>query len=290
MTIPGFVPQSRTESIETLIRMALAEDVGPGDCTTEWTVPAAATGTARIVAKASVVIAGIEPACRVFQSVDPHLEISVSVRDGGSAEPGDTVLEVSGGIAAILQAERTALNFLGRLSGIATLTRAFAKELEGTSARVVDTRKTTPGWRMLEKDAVRAGGGRNHRMGLHDMVLIKENHVAAAGGISAALASVKAANHAGLPVEIEVRNLEEFGEALANLPTRIMLDNMSLGDMRDAVRIASSLGSERPDLEASGNVTLDTIKRIGQTGVDLISVGALTHSAPVADLSLKLEA
>lgn len=289
MSAPSFVPQSRSETIETLIRMGLSEDVGAGDRTTEWTVPSDATGTAMIVAKAGLVVAGIEPACRVFQTVDPHLDLNVFVRDGGSAEPGTRVVEVSGRIASILQAERTALNFLGRLSGIATLTRAFARELAGTDATVIDTRKTTPGWRVLEKDAVRSGGGRNHRMGLHDMVLIKENHIAAAGGITQALKAVASANRAGLPVEIEVRSLEEFAEALQNPPDRIMLDNMSLNDMREAVRIARALGSARPDLEASGNVTLQTIRKIGQTGVDLISVGALTHSAPVADLSLRLD-
>lgn len=290
MTVRSFVPQSRTESIETLIRMALSEDVGSGDRTTEWTVPADAVGTAGIFAKASLVVAGIEPACRVFQTVDPELEISVAIRDGGAAEPGTRVLAISGRLASILQAERTALNFLGRLSGIATLTRAFTRELQGTDARVIDTRKTTPGWRLLEKDAVRSGGGRNHRMGLHDMVLIKENHIAAAGGISAALKAVADANQAGLAVEVEVRSLGEFSEALANRPDRIMLDNMSLSEMREAVRMAGALGQARPDLEASGNVTLETVRKIGQTGVDLISVGALTHSAPVADLSLRLEA
>ncbi len=286
---PSFVPQSRSEAIETLIRMGLSEDVGAGDRTTEWTVPAKATGTAGIFAKASLVVAGIEPACRVFQTVDPQLDLDVFVRDGGSAEPGERVMEVSGRVTSILQAERTALNFLGRLSGIATLTRAFAEELSGTDATVIDTRKTTPGWRVLEKDAVRSGGGRNHRMGLHDMVLIKENHIAAAGGIAAALSAVAGSNRSGLPVEIEVGSLEEFGEALVFGPDRIMLDNMSLGDMREAVRIARVLGSSRPDLEASGNVTLQTVRKIGQTGVDLISVGALTHSAPVADLSLRLD-
>jgi nicotinate-nucleotide pyrophosphorylase (carboxylating) len=213
------------------------------------------------------------------------------VEDGQRAHPGDVVLRVLGPLASILTAERAALNFLGHLSGIATHTRRFVDAVAGTGARILDTRKTTPGWRALEKEAVRAGGGTNHRMGLYDFVLIKDNHIAAAGGITAAVERVRASPRAtGLPVEVEVTSLDELTEALGLRVERILLDNMSLGAMADAVRRARVLGPERPELEASGNVTLETVRSVAETGVDWISVGALTHSAGAADLSLRVEA
>ena len=274
--------------LDALVRAALAEDVGPGDWTTAWTVESGTPGRAEIVAKAELVVAGIPPAVAVFSAVDPNLAVKVLRGDGQAAHPGDVVLEVSGSAAAILTAERTALNFLGRLSGVATLTRRFVDAVAGTGARVVDTRKTTPGWRGLEKAAVRAGGGSNHRMGLWDMVMIKDNHIAAAGGITAAVERVRAHNRQGLPIELEVRTDAELDEALALGVHRILLDNMDVAALRRSVERANRLGAKRPELEASGNVTLATIRDVAATGVDLVSVGALTHSAPVADLSLRM--
>lgn len=284
----GHLPPTREEILVTLIRVALAEDVGPGDWTSAWTIPGEARGEAEIVAKQDVVAAGMEAARRVFLAVDPDLEVRALCRDGDRVERGGTLLQVRGAMRSILTAERTALNFLGRLSGIATLTRTFVDAVAGTRARIVDTRKTTPGWRFLEKDAVLAGGGANHRMGLYDMVLIKDNHIAACGGIRRALEAVARENHAGLPVEVEVTSLAELGEALQDPPDRILLDNMSPREMTEAVQRVSSLGDARPELEASGNVRLETVRDIARTGVDLISVGALTHSAPTADLSLRV--
>lgn len=278
-------------ALRTLIALALREDVGAGDWTTLWTVPGELKATATIRAKAPLVVSGTDAAVRVFRTVDPALDIQVLVGDGAACVPGDPVIRVSGTVRSILTAERTALNFLGRLSGIATLTRRFVDAVAGTGATVVDTRKTTPGWRHLEKAAVRDGGGGNHRMGLHDMVLIKDNHVAAAGGVTAALEGVAARNRASLPVELEVKTLDELREALGAtpLPDRILLDNMSLSDMDAAVRMVAALQVPRPLLEASGNLDLQRAGLVARTGVDLLSVGALTHSAPVADLSLLLE-
>jgi nicotinate-nucleotide pyrophosphorylase (carboxylating) len=278
-------------ALRTLIAMALREDVGAGDWTTLWTVPGELRATATVRAKAPLVVSGTDAATRVFSAVDPTLQVEVVAGDGVACGPGDPVLRVSGSVRSILTAERTALNFLGRLSGIATLTRRFVDAMAGTGATVVDTRKTTPGWRHLEKAAVRAGGGENHRMGLHDMVLVKDNHVAAAGGVTAALEAVASRNRAALPVELEVRTLDELQEALhaKPRPARILLDNMTVATMEEAVRLVGALPSPRPLLEASGNLDLERVPAVARTGVDLLSVGALTHSAPVADLSLLLE-
>ena len=276
------------ENLGALVRLALAEDVGPGDWSTDWIVESGRQGRATIVAKEDVVIAGVEAAVAVFEAVDSALTAGVVRGDGIRAKAGEVVLDVTGPVTGILTGERTALNFLGRLSGIATLTRAYVDAVLGTGARVVDTRKTTPGWRQLEKAAVRSGGGLNHRMGLYDMVMIKDNHIVAAGGITAAVSQVRARNEPGLPVEVEVRALEELEEALGLEVERILLDNMDLGMLRAAVERTHRLGSRRPDLEASGNVALDTIRDVTETGVDLVSVGALTHSAPIADLSLQM--
>lgn len=278
-------------ALDALVALALREDVGVADWTTLWTVPSERTGRARIVAKAPMVLAGVDAALRVFRAVDPALEVEVHHPDGAECPPGTTVLSLRGSARSILTAERTALNFLGRLSGIATLTRRYVEAVRGTGAAVVDTRKTTPGWRPLEKAAVRAGGGVNHRQGLHDMVLVKDNHIAAAGGIREALSGVAARNRAGLPVEVEVTSLPELEEALSfrPRPDRILLDNMSPELMRRAVERVAGEPGPRPLLEASGNVTLETIRTVASTGVDLVSVGALTHSAPSADLSLRME-
>lgn len=284
----GFVSIERSEVLSTLIRMALAEDIGGGDWTSEWTLEPGARGRAVIVAKSDLVVAGIETAVRVFRAVDPDLRVEPRAVDGSRSRAEDVVLAVEGSLPSILTGERTALNFLSRLSGVATTTRRFVDAVEGTEARIVDTRKTTPAWRHLEKDAVRAGGGFNHRMGLHDMVLIKDNHIVAAGGIEAAIRAVRRANDLDLPVEVEVGDLDQLAVALRFGVERILLDNMTPDVLREAVSRAHALGENRPELEASGNVTLETVRTVAETGVDLISVGALTHSAPAADLSLRV--
>jgi nicotinate-nucleotide pyrophosphorylase (carboxylating) len=274
-----------------LIEAALAEDVGPGDFTTLWTVPAGRRADAYILCKAaSGVVAGLDVAAEVFRRVDPALEVVPLADDGGEVMCDDLVMRVSGSAASILTAERTALNFLQQLSGVATMTRRYVDAIAGTGARVIDTRKTTPGMRLLEKAAVVAGGGANHRVGLFDMVMIKDNHIAAAGGITAAVDAVRAMNDRGLRVEVETTDLDEVREALAAGVDRIMFDNMTPELMRQAVALVRAAGDAWPETEASGGITLETIRGYAQTGVDFISVGALTHSAPALDLSLRLRA
>ena len=274
-------------ALQALVRAALAEDVGAGDLTTACTVPPDQEGRAVVVAKEGMVLAGLEVAAEAFRATDGALRLEYPVEEGAEVPAGTEVLRVAGRLAAILTAERTALNFLGRLSGIATLTRRFVAAVDGTGARILDTRKTTPGLRALEKDAVRAGGGFNHRMGLFDFVLVKDNHVAAAGGIAPAVARVRSQVPAATPLEVEVSSLEELEEALGLGVGQILLDNMSLASLREAVRRARAR-VPTPELEASGNVTLENVRKIAETGVDWISVGALTHSARAADLSLRV--
>lgn len=283
--------------LDVLVRRALDEDLGPdGDLTSLWTVAAHRRCRAVVVAKEPLVVAGTGPFRAVMGAVDPDVRVEVVADDGTAVEPGDVVLRLAGPTRSVLTGERTALNFLGRLSGVATMTRRFVDAVEGTGARVVDTRKTTPGWRVLEKAAVRAGGGTNHRMGLWDMVLVKDNHADAGSGVAdAARAAVEArtrrveAGGRSVEIEVEVRTLEELDAVLAVGVDRILLDNMSLEAMRDAVARADAHDGPRPLLEASGNVGLDTVRDVAATGVDLVSAGALTHSAPVADLSLRIE-
>ncbi|MFW6192211.1 MAG: carboxylating nicotinate-nucleotide diphosphorylase [Gemmatimonadota bacterium] len=273
-----------------LVRNALAEDVRDGDRTTRWTVPRERPGRARIVARADGVVAGREPAELTFTTVDAGLSVRWATKTGDWVAAGDEVAGVQGALGSLLTAERVALNFLGRLSGVASTTRRFVEAVEGTGARITDTRKTTPGWRALEKAAARAGGAVNHRMGLHDMVLVKENHIRAAGSVEAALEAVmERARSSHLEVEIEVTDLGELEAALAEAPDRILLDNMSLETLARAVELVQAHEGSRPLLEASGGVTLDTVRQVAGTGVDLISVGALTHSAPALDLSLLVE-
>lgn len=284
-------PDVLGEAIDRLAREGLREDIGAADWTSRWTIPPDATARAEIRAKARCVVSGLDAAARVFELVDPSLFLAPACPDGDIREPGELLLEIRGSARAILMAERTALNILAHLSGIATTTRAFVDAVEGTGATVLDTRKILPGWRLLAKRAVRHGGGRNHRFGLHDGVLAKENHIAAAGGIGAALDRIARANRAGLPVEIEVTSLEEFDEACSRRPDRILLDNMPLEAMAEAVRRVHRRGQGggwRPELEASGNVRLENVRAIAGTGVDFISIGSLTHSAPAADLSLRI--
>jgi nicotinate-nucleotide pyrophosphorylase (carboxylating) len=278
------------EPLQEIVARALAEDVGPGDVTTAATVPGDARARARIVQKAPGVAYGfglVEETMRQcgVEHVD-RLVVEGQWRDGVPAE----VLLASGPAAALLVAERTALNFLGHLSGIATLTGRFVEAVAGTGAHILDTRKTTPGLRALEKAAVAAGGGRNHRVGLHDAILIKENHIALAGGVAKAIYLARKARPK-LPVEVEVRNLDETAYALGVGADRLLLDNMDLEALRGAVRLRdeNSGDGEGPALEASGGVDLIGVRAIAETGVDFISIGALTHSAPSLDFSLLLE-
>jgi len=279
---------SLDHSVHALVTAALEEDVGAGDWTTLWTVDPELHVSARIIARAEGVIAGTEVAREVFRRIDPDLRVEMRAGEAASVRSGDLVTALSGRAASILTAERVALNFLQRLSGTATVTRRYVEAVRGTGARILDTRKTTPGMRALEKAAVKAGGGENHRFGLHDMVLIKENHIAAAGGIQAAVEAVRRANDLRLKVEVEVTSLAEVAQALDAGVDRILLDNMPLSLLREAiglVRAAESL----VETEASGGVTLSTVREIAESGVDFISVGALTHSAPALDLSLLLD-
>ncbi|MFB6241098.1 MAG: carboxylating nicotinate-nucleotide diphosphorylase [Gemmatimonadota bacterium] len=273
-----------------LVEAALREDVGDGDRTTEWSVPEGARGEAVVVAREEGVIAGLPVASRVFRRLSGELEVRAGAEDGRSVAEGDAVLRLRGPLAPILTGERTALNFLAHLSGVATLTRRFVEAVAHTGCRVTDTRKTTPGWRRLEKAATRAGGAVNHRTGLYDMVLLKENHIRAAGGVEAALAAVRErADREGVAVEVEVESVDQLERALAGGPDRVLLDNMSLSELRTAVERARSGEGARPELEASGGIDLESAPAVAETGVDWISVGRLTHSAPALDLTLLVD-
>ncbi len=271
-----------TDTLERIVHAALAEDIGAGDVTTEATVAPDAIGTAELVVKESGVVCGLRVAEATFRALDPEIRFEALARDGDVVTPPAVVARVTGPERAILTGERVALNFLGRLCGIATLTRRYVDAIEGTGTAVLDTRKTTPGLRALEKHAVAAGGGRNHRFGLDDAVLIKDNHLRAAGSLSAAIELVRAATD--LPIEVECETLDQVAEALGLGVDAILLDNMTLAELREAVALTRG----RARLEASGGVSLDTIRAIAETGVDEISVGALTHSARSLDVSLEL--
>jgi nicotinate-nucleotide pyrophosphorylase (carboxylating) len=264
-----------------LIDRALAEDIGEGDLTTAAVVPLGARARGRIEQRRAGVPAGLGVAEEVFGRVSPGLVWRPHAREGSWREPG-LLAEVTGDAAAILRGERVALNFLGRLSGIATLTALYVRAVDGTGARILDTRKTTPGMRALEKEAVRAGGGVSHRAGLGDAILVKENHAALAGGVGEAARRALARAPAGVMVEVECATLEEVHAALAAGAPRLLLDNMSPQELRRAVELVAG----RAELEASGGVTLETVRAAAETGVDYISVGALTHSAPALDVSL----
>lgn len=275
--------------IRGVIARALAEDVGAGDVTSAATVPKGARGRARIVQKGPGVVYGLELVREAMRQCGVE-EVDNLVVEGQwhEAVPIDVVL-LSGPAAALLTAERTALNFLGHLSGIATLTARFVEAVAGSGAAILDTRKTTPGLRALEKAAVAAGGGRNHRMGLYDAILIKENHVAMAGGVAKALHAARSARP-GMPVEIECRDVEEAAYAIGAGADRLLLDNMTPDQLREVVGLRDAeRGPEGPGLEASGGVTLENVAEVAATGVEFISVGALTHSAPALDFSLLLE-
>jgi nicotinate-nucleotide pyrophosphorylase (carboxylating) len=272
--------------IKHLVRLALSEDIGKKDLTSDAVVRRGLIGKAVIEAKEQGVLAGLPVAQMVFKTVDAQLAFIMLRRDGQRTRKGEKVVLIEGEVRSILTAERTALNFLQRLSGIATLTSQYVERLKGTKAKVLDTRKTTPGLRILEKYAVKTGGGHNHRMGLFDMVLIKENHIKAAGSVSQAMKLAKT-ECKGQKLEVEVRSLTELKEALKSEPDWIMLDNMDIQKMKRAVSMIRSF-SPGIKIEASGGVELKNVRRIASTGVDFISVGALTHSAPALDLSLKV--
>lgn len=269
--------------VEAAVKSALAEDLGlTGDITTNATVAQDVTATAVIAARKPGVIAGLQLAEASFRALDPDCAFDVCVPDGGAVKAKDAVAKISGNARALLTAERVALNYLGRLSGIATLTRAYADAIAGTKARIADTRKTTPGLRALEKYAVRCGGGQNHRTGLFDAVLIKDNHIVAAGGLRSAIEAARRAAGHMVKIEVEVDTLEQLDAVLDYDVDAVLLDNMTTKQLESAVaRIAG-----RCIAEASGGVNLETVRGIAETGVDLISVGALTHSAPVLDLGL----
>ncbi|HET6322202.1 MAG TPA: carboxylating nicotinate-nucleotide diphosphorylase [Hyphomicrobium sp.] len=273
--------------VEKAVAESLAEDLGlGGDITTEATIPAGTRASAVIAARKAGTVAGVQLAKAAFKMLDPFVEFETVVGDGGKVEAGAIIARVSGDARALLTAERTALNFLGHMSGIATLTARYVEAVSGTGARIIDTRKTTPGLRALEKFAVRCGGGVNHRFGLFDAVLIKDNHIEAAGGIGPALE--RARRHAGhmVKVEIEVTSLDELDDALKLAPDAVLLDNMP----PDLLKAAVAEVAGRVITEASGGVTLETVRAVAETGVDLISVGALTHSAPVLDIGLDFNA
>jgi nicotinate-nucleotide pyrophosphorylase (carboxylating) len=272
-------------SIEELIQLALKEDIGPGDITTDNLVAPGTRGRGTIVAKQDLVVAGLLVAEKVFKALEPQIDFNALYADGDGIPAGSTVVRIDGTLGTLLKGERTALNFLQRLSGIATQAHAFVGEVAGTAVKLVDTRKTTPGWRVLEKYAVRVGGAHNHRMGLYDGVLIKDNHIAVSGGIANAVKKARQQASHLVKVEVEAATFEEVKEALAAGAEIIMLDNMDLGQIRQAVRLID----KKALVEASGNVTRGRLKELAQTGVDLISIGALTHSAVAVDLSMNIK-
>jgi nicotinate-nucleotide pyrophosphorylase (carboxylating) len=297
--------------ITELVERALAEDIGAGDATVAATIPPNATAQARILAKQDLVCAGLPLTELIFKKLDPRMIVDLCAKDSQLVKSGELLLHLSGKAAVILTGERTALNFLGRLSGIATLTRCFTEQLNGTRAKIRDTRKTTPGLRLLEKYAVKMGGGMNHRIGLYDTILLKENHIALAGGVKAALDQAHAfataqiqpramtayeavgtspspAEAASLPIQIEVRNESELREALGAGATSVLLDNMTLAEARHGVKLARGLRAGCI-VEISGGITLQNARTYAETGADFLSSGALTHSAPAADVSLLVD-
>lgn len=282
----SFLPELPALIVTRLVEATLLEDLGrAGDITSQATLPPGTRAQAKLVSRKAGVLAGLPLAEAAFRLAGEGLAVSSALRDGDTLTPGAVIASIEGDARTLLTAERTALNFLGRLSGIATLTRAYADKIAHTGAAIVCTRKTTPGLRAVEKYAVRCGGGRNHRFGLDDAILIKDNHIAVAGGIKPALRRAKAFAGHLVAIEIEVDRLDQLDEALSEGVHAILLDNMSLDELRQAVELTAG----RAVLEASGNVTLETVGGIAETGVDLISSGALTHSAPNFDIGLDIE-
>lgn len=272
------------DTVDQLIDLALREDIDPGDVTTDNLIDAGWRGSGEIIAKEPLVVAGLSVAKQVFRRLDPDCTVVLPVAEGTSVENSASIFQVKGLLRCLLQGERVALNFLQRLSGIATHVRSYASALKGTSARLVDTRKTTPGWRKLEKYAVRVGGGANHRMGLYDGVLIKDNHIAVCGGIESAVTRARRNIHQLLKIEVEVSGMDEVREALKAGADIIMLDNMNT----DQIRAAKAVIGNQALVEVSGGVTDERLAELARTGVDLISVGALTHSARSVDMSMRI--
>ena len=282
-TVAARLPILAEPLVDAAVRAALAEDLGlAGDITTNATVAPNTIAEAVIATRRDGVVSGLPLAEAAFRALDANVRFEIKKPDGSTIVAGDTIAVVSGNARAILSAERVALNFMGRMSGIATLTRRYADAIKGTNAKIVDTRKTTPGLRAFEKYAVRCGGGQNHRTGLFDAVLIKDNHIVAAGGIAAAITSARASAGHMVKIEVEVDTLDQLDEVLKHKVDAVLLDNMTPAQLKDAVKRVAG----RCLTEASGGVNLDTIRAIAETGVDMISVGALTHSAPVLDLGL----
>jgi nicotinate-nucleotide pyrophosphorylase (carboxylating) len=278
------IPFPVSPLIDRLLDLALEEDIGPGDLTTQALIPPDLQGEAHIRAKQTLVAAGLPVAEKVFRRLDALIDFEAEVEEGQEVSPGTVLARITGSVAAILTGERVALNFLMRVSGIATFTRRMAAAVAGTATALVDTRKTTPGWRVLEKYAVRVGGGRNHRFALYDGVLIKNNHLTAAGSITEAVRLARQQTPHTLKIEVEVADLTGLEEALAAGADIIMLDNMDEAAMAEAVKITQG----RALLEASGSMTLERLPRVAATGVNFISMGALTHSAPAVDIHLRL--
>ena len=278
--------KSKDELIDDLLTLAFAEDVGDGDHTTLSTIPENEMGKQQLIIKEAGILAGVEVAKKVFEKFDPELKMTVFIHDGAHVKPGDVAFVVEGKVRSLLQTERIMLNIMQRMSGIATTTAKYQACLDGLKTKVLDTRKTTPGMRMLEKEAVKIGGGCNHRIGLFDMILIKDNHVDFAGGIPQAVAAAKkycAESGRDLKIEVEVRNTDEINQALAAGVDRIMLDNFTPERTKEAVKLING----RTEIESSGGITLDTLRAYGECGVDFISVGALTHSVKCLDMSFK---
>ena len=275
------------ELINQLIALSFAEDIGDGDHTTLSCIPATAMGKSRLIIKEEGIIAGVEMAREIFHRFDPEMKMEVYINDGAHVKPGDVAFVVEGKVQSLLQTERLMLNVMQRMSGIATITNEYVKLLEGTKCRVLDTRKTTPGMRIMEKDAVRIGGGCNHRIGLFDMILLKDNHLDFAGGIPQAVTRAQEyckAKGKNLKIEVEVRNFDELDQVLAlEGVDRVMLDNFSVENTRKAVEIVNG----RLEVESSGGITFDTIRSYAECGVDYVSVGALTHSVKSLDMSFK---
>lgn len=278
--------KTNEELINDLIALAFAEDVGDGDHTTLSTIPAEARGRQQLIIKEEGILAGVEMARKVFEYFDPDLKMTVFIGDGAHVKPGDVAFVVEGSVRSLLQTERTMLNIMQRMSGIATMTARYQERLKGLKTKVLDTRKTTPGMRLMEKEAVKIGGGANHRIGLFDMILIKDNHVDFAGGVPQAIAAAKKylkETGRDLKIECEVRNTEEIQQALEAGVDRIMLDNFTPERTREAVKLIDG----RTEVESSGGITLETLRDYGECGVDFISVGALTHSVKGLDMSFK---
>lgn len=273
---------SLSPDILTIIQRALDEDIQGGDVTSNSIIPAGAAMHGQIIAKQNGIVAGLDVAQACFQLIDPNIAFSAQVREGERVSDRVCLAKLNGPARALLTAERAALNFLGRMSGIATLTRQFVDAVAGTGVIILDTRKTAPGLRLVDKLAVSRGGGQNHRMGLYDMILIKDNHIDFAGSLEEAVRRARD-SHSGLQIEVEARSLEDVRAGIALDVDRILLDNMSLVEMSEAVKLSAG----KVKLEASGNVTLNTVRQIAETGVDYISSGALTHSAKVFDVSLE---